>query len=200
MWGNLIDQAVDGGALPRQQQGDCDRMPPDPHTVLAFLARASTKKFLGLEQVVSTASLESSIDVAVPAVTVSTDLELQSVEIEHLQESLSEEVLPQEALGSAVTLQALRGLLDGIAALKPQSLEQLLPGLRILGLAVVAGVGLKMTAAVLGSIDELPLLGRLLELVGLITAIQFISRHALQQQKRAALLARIEQLRANLLG
>ncbi|MCT0216423.1 hypothetical protein KQ298_08810 [Synechococcus sp. CS-1330] len=41
----------------------------------------------------------------------------------------------------------------------------------ILGLAVVAGVGLMITAAVLGSIDELPMLGRLLQLVGLVTGL-----------------------------
>jgi len=77
-------------------------------------------------------------------------------------------------------LETLRSTLETLAALRPQSLEQLLPALGIVGLAVVAGVGLKLTAAVLGSIDELPLLGRLLQLVGLVTAIRFVSRNALQ--------------------
>ena len=85
-------------------------------------------------------------------------------------------------------------------ALKPQLIDQLLPALRILGLAVVAGVSLKITAAVLSSINELPLLGRLLQLVGLVAAIQFLSRNALQQQQRAALLARIQQLKLDVLG
>lgn len=97
-------------------------------------------------------------------------------------------------------LETLRSTLETLAALRPQSLEQLLPALGILGLAVVAGVGLKLTAAVLGSIDELPLLGRLLQLVGLVTAIRFLSRNALQQQQRAALLARIQKLRLDVLG
>jgi len=101
---------------------------------------------------------------------------------------------------SPLKLETLRPTLETLAALRPQSLEQLLPALGILGLAVVAGVGLKLTAAVLGSIDELPLLGRLLQLVGLVTAIRFLSRNALQQQQRAALLARIQKLRLDVLG
>jgi len=94
----------------------------------------------------------------------------------------------------------LRPLLVTFATLTLQSLEQLLPALGILGLAVVAGVGLKITAAVLGSIDELPMLGRLLQLVGLVTAIRFHSRNAMQQQQRAALLARIQKLKLKVLG
>ena len=108
---------------------------------------------------------------------------------------------PQEPVRvSPLKLETLRPTLETLAALRPQSLEQLLPALGILGLAVVAGVGLKLTAAVLGSIDELPLLGRLLQLVGLVTAIRFLSRNALQQQQRAALLARIQKLRLDVLG
>ena len=94
----------------------------------------------------------------------------------------------------------MRPLLETFTTLKPQSLEQLLPALGILGLAVVAGVGLRITAAVLGSIDELPMLGRLLQLVGLVTAIRFLSRNAMQQQQRAALLARIQKLKLDVLG
>ena len=65
---------------------------------------------------------------------------------------------------------------------------------------MVAGVGLKLTGAVLGAINELPLLGQLLQLVGLVAALRFLARNALHQQKRAALLARIEQIKTNLLG
>jgi hypothetical protein len=101
---------------------------------------------------------------------------------------------------SAPSLDAFKRLIDSLGIFKAQSLEQLLPALRIIGLAVVAGVGLKLTGAVLAAIDELPLLGQLLQLVGLVTAIQFLARNALQQKKRAALLARIEELKANLLG
>jgi hypothetical protein len=53
---------------------------------------------------------------------------------------------------------------------------------------------------VLVSIDELPMLGRLLQLVGLVTAIRFLSRNAMQQQQRAALLARIQKLKLDVLG
>ena len=108
---------------------------------------------------------------------------------------------PQEPVRvSPLKLETLRSTLETLAALRPQSLEQLLPALGILGLAVVAGVGLKLTAAVLGSIDELPLLGRLLQLLALVTAIRFLSRNALQQQQRATLLARIQKLRLDVLG
>lgn len=94
----------------------------------------------------------------------------------------------------------IRELLQQLGVFKSASVEQLLPALQILGLAVVAGVGLKLTGAVLGAINELPLLGQLLQLVGLVAAVQFLARNALHQQKRAALLARIEQIKTNLLG
>jgi hypothetical protein len=102
--------------------------------------------------------------------------------------------------GGGFQPEGLRTLLKQLGVFQSQSLEQLLPALQILGLAVVAGVGLKLTGAVLGAINELPLLGQLLQLVGLVTAIQFLARNALQQQKRAALLARIEEIKTNLLG
>jgi hypothetical protein len=44
------------------------------------------------------------------------------------------------------------------------------------------------------------MLGRLLELVGLISALNFLGRNALKSQKRAELLARIQTLRKELLG
>ena len=132
----------------------------------------------------STVSLESRSDVDAP-----------------LEAALAATPLPQDpARFSQFSLNSIRLLLELKTARRPQSLEQLLPALRILGLSVVAGIGLKLTAAVLGSIDELPLLGRLLQLVGLVTAIQFLSRNALQQRQRAVLLARIETLKRDLLG
>jgi hypothetical protein len=94
----------------------------------------------------------------------------------------------------------IRELLQQLGVFQSASVEQLLPALQILGLAVVAGVGLKLTGAVLGAINELPLLGQLLQLVGLVAALRFLARNALHQQKRAALLARIEQIKTNLLG
>ena len=99
-----------------------------------------------------------------------------------------------------LNLDGLRQVMQRLGGLKPETFQQLLPALRIFGLAVAAGVGLKLTGAVLSAINELPLLGRLLELVGLVSAIQFLSRNALRRQKRADLLARIETLKADLLG
>lgn len=51
----------------------------------------------------------------------------------------------------------------------------------------------------LGSIDELLQQDRLFQLVRLVTAIRFLSRNALQQQ-RSAQLARIQKLRLDVLG
>jgi Na+/H+-dicarboxylate symporter len=79
------------------------------------------------------------------------------------------------------------------------SLISLLLGMVLVNL-LEPGVGLKLTGAVLGAINELPLLGQLLQLVGLVAALRFLARNALHQQKRAALLARIEQIKTNLLG
>lgn len=97
-------------------------------------------------------------------------------------------------------LALLRHLLDQVSQLKLSQLTDLLPALRILALALAAGLVLKLTGAVLGSLNELPLLGGLLELVGLIRMVQLLSRHALKQQKRAELLGRIQALKRELLG
>ena len=113
-----------------------------------------------------------------------------------LPKAVAEEKKPAPILDSEL----ISAFLEKLSAFQPQTLDRLLPVLRIIGLSVLAGIGLKITAAVLGSINELPLLGRLLELVGLVSAVQFLSRNALQQQKRANLLARIEKIRTDLLG
>ena len=144
-----------------------------------------------------TAFLEANLDVVDPVNATSIAQEPLVLQIEP---SASEGRLP--SWFSPDSLESMRPLLETFATLKLQSLEQLLPALGILGLAVVAGVGIKITAAVLGSIDELPMLGRLLQLVGLVTAIRFLSRNAMQQQQqqRAALLARIQKLKLDVLG
>ena len=144
-----------------------------------------------------TAFLEANLDVVDPVHATSIAQEPLVLQIEP---SVSEGRLP--SWFSPGSLESMRPLLETFTTLKPQSLEQLLPAFGILGLAVVAGVGLKITAAVLGSIDELPMLGRLLQLVGLVTAIRFLSRNAMQQQQqqRAALLARIQKLKLDVLG
>ena len=81
-----------------------------------------------------------------------------------------------------------------------QSLADLLPAARLLALAALAGIALRLTGATLGAINEIPLLGGLLELVGLVALLNFLARNAFKQQKRAELLERIRQLRRNLIS
>lgn len=97
-------------------------------------------------------------------------------------------------------LQFLNQLLQKLGATRLQSLADLLPAARILALAVLAGIALRLTGATLGAINEIPLLGGLLELVGLVALLNFLARNAFKQQKRAELLERIRQLRRNLLS
>jgi hypothetical protein len=104
----------------------------------------------------------------------------------------------QELLG--LPLKLLNELLRKLGATPLQSLADALPLLRILALAVVAGIALKLTSATLGAIDDIPLVGGLLELVGLVSLLNFMARNAFKQQKRAELLARIQQIKTDLLG
>lgn len=97
-------------------------------------------------------------------------------------------------------LQLINQLLARLGASPLDNLADLLPALRLLSLVVVAGITLKLTGATLGAINELPLIGRLLELVGLISALQFLAANALRSQKRAELLARIQKLKRDFLG
>lgn len=106
----------------------------------------------------------------------------------------------RETGAQRLPLALLRHLLEKVSQLKLSQIADLAPALRILALALTAGLVLKITAAVIGSINELPLLGGLLELVGLIKMVQLLSRHALKQQKRAELLGRIQELKRQLLG
>ena len=97
-------------------------------------------------------------------------------------------------------LQLVNQLLAKLGATPLQSLAELMPAVRIVTLLVVAGIGVKLTGATLGAINDLPLLGRLLELAGLISALNFLARNAIRSQKRAELLARILKLKRDLLG
>ena len=97
-------------------------------------------------------------------------------------------------------LQFLNQLLQKLGATPLRSLADLLPALQILALALLAGIALKLTGATLGAINELPLVGGLLELVGLVALLNAVARNAFKQQKRAELLERIRQLRKDLLG
>jgi hypothetical protein len=97
-------------------------------------------------------------------------------------------------------LQLINQLLARLGAAPLHNLTDLLPALRLVSLLVVAGITIKLTGATLGAINELPLVGRLLELVGLISALQFLAANALRSQKRAELLARIQKLKQDFLG
>ena len=97
-------------------------------------------------------------------------------------------------------LQLINQLLARLGAAPLRNLADLLPALRLVSLLLLAGITLKLTGATLGAINELPLVGRLLELVGLISALQFIAANALRSQKRAELLARIQKLKRDCLG
>lgn len=110
------------------------------------------------------------------------------------------EVASEPSKAGALPLSLLSHLLRQLSELKLAQLADLLPALRILAIALAAGLVVKLTAAVLGSLNEWPLLGGLLELVGLIRFVQLLSTHALKQKKRAELLARIQDLKRQLIG
>jgi hypothetical protein len=94
----------------------------------------------------------------------------------------------------------VRELLRQISALQLSSLRDVVPVLQVLALAVVAVLVLRITGATLSAIDEIPLVGGLLELVGVVSVLGFLARHALRQRNRAELLVRIRKLRKQLLG
>jgi hypothetical protein len=94
----------------------------------------------------------------------------------------------------------LAHLLRQVASMPIERMADLLPALRILALVLASAVVLRITAATLDAIDGVPLVGGLLQLVGLVSALSFLSRQALRQQKRAELMVRIDQLRRDLLG
>jgi hypothetical protein len=104
----------------------------------------------------------------------------------------------RELLG--LPLQFLNQLLQRIGSTKLDSLADLIPAARLVGIALLAGVALKLTGATLGAINDIPFLGGLLELTGLVTMLNFLARNALKQQKRAELLGRIRKLKQDFLG
>ncbi len=114
----------------------------------------------------------------------------------------SEAPLAKQVAGEApaLPLQFLNQLLQKLGATRLQSLADLLPAARILALAALAGIALRLTGATLGAIHDIPLLGGLLELVGLVALLNFLARNAFKQQKRAELLERIRKLRRDLIS
>ena len=105
---------------------------------------------------------------------------------------------PNELLG--LPLQLLNQLLASLGKTRLGTLVELLPALRLLSLLALAGVTLKLTGATLGAINDIPMMGRLLELVGLISALNFLSRNALKSQQRAQLMTRIRKLKREYFG
>jgi len=103
-----------------------------------------------------------------------------------------------EVLG--LPLQLLNQLLAALGSAPLASLDELLPALRVLALLLLAGFVVKLTGTTLDALNEIPMLGRLLELVGLISALNFLARNALRSQKRAELLTRIQMLKQTFLG
>lgn len=97
-------------------------------------------------------------------------------------------------------LQLLNQLLARLGSAPLSNLTDLMPALRLLALLLLAGFVLKLTGATLDALNEIPMLGRLLELVGLISALNFLARNALRSQKRAELLTRIQKLKRQFLG
>ena len=83
----------------------------------------------------------------------------------------------RELLG--LPLQFLNQLLQRIGSTKLDSLDDLIPAARLVGIALLAGVALKLTGATLGAINDIPLLGGLLELTGLVAMLNFLARNAL---------------------
>jgi hypothetical protein len=104
----------------------------------------------------------------------------------------------QELLG--LPLQFLSQLLQKLGAAKLESFTDLIPAARLVAIALLAGVALKITGASLDAINEIPLVGGLLELVGLVSLLNFLSRNALKAQKRAELLSRIRKLKQDFFG
>ena len=104
----------------------------------------------------------------------------------------------RELLG--LPLQFLNQLLQRLGSTKLDSFADLIPAARLLGIALLAGVALKLTGATLGAINDIPFLGGLLELTGLVAMLNFLARNALKQQKRAELLGRIRKLKQDFLG
>lgn len=104
------------------------------------------------------------------------------------------------APGAGLPYPLVRELLRQISAFQLSSLRDVVPVLQVLALAVVAVLVLRITGATLSAIDEIPLVGGLLELVGVVSVLGFLARHALRQRNRAELLVRIRKLRKQLLG
>ena len=127
-------------------------------------------------------------------------LELPAEQILEAIPQASPAPLAPPAAEPGLPLQFLNQLLQKLGAARLQSLADLLPAARLLLLAGLAGMALRLTGATLGAINEIPLLGGLLELVGLVAVLNFLARNAFKQQKRAELLERIRKLRNDLLA
>ena len=136
------------------------------------------------------------------------ELELEIKEAEALREPT---VIPVAEAAPLVTqaasaaevplpLSLFKALLSKLAAFQSSDRADLVQMAQLLGLALLAGILLKLAGGTLEAIDSIPLLGGLLELVGLVSALSFLARNALKQQKRVELLSRIQRLKDQVLG
>ncbi len=88
----------------------------------------------------------------------------------------------------------LARLSDWLNGVDPSSLwQQSQQPLRLAALALVALIVLKVYGAVLDTVNGVPLMGGLLELVGLIWLTRFASERLLRSDDRQALLNNLEQ-------
>ena len=85
--------------------------------------------------------------------------------------------------GAGLPLQFLNQLLQKLGVTRLQSLADLLPAGRILVLALLAGIALRLTGATLGAINEIPLLGGAAGTGGLGGPAEFSGSQCLQATK-----------------
>ncbi len=183
-------------AAPEPPAAEAESIAAEPELVAADPATVPAAEPAPVLEVEPPAPAMAQVPVAEPAPLAAPAV--AAPEPENQSDASSASAASAELVG--LPLKLLNELLAKLGASKLQSLGDLVPVLRILSLAVVAGIALKLTSATLGALDDLPLVGGLLELVGLVSLLNFLARNAFKQQKRAELLARIQKLKTDLLG
>jgi CAAD domains of cyanobacterial aminoacyl-tRNA synthetase len=69
-----------------------------------------------------------------------------------------------------------------------------------LGLILLAFLGVRVLFAVLGAIDDIPLMAFVLKLVGFVYLVQFVWRYLMRASDRQELAQKIETVKADVLG
>lgn len=191
------DQETSQGPGPHDQYGDLATMTDMESQVLTD---PGLEGFAAPNVAAAAVDFAEPVDVAEPAV------QIWAAEPAPLVASASQGAEGNGAVGDSarellgLPLQFLNQLLQRIGSAKLDSLADLIPAARLVGIALLAGIALKLTGATLGAINDIPLLGGLLELTGLVAMLNFLARNALKQQKRAELLSRIRKLKQDFLG